>query len=1239
VILFFIFHCFAYLRKYFFWTDLLGRNSLFLLFFVITLNFITLDVEMLTMKLLRLIFFSSFILLSILAKAQEISHDHSIFHAFIENKGQWNDRVLFKSKFDGGNLWVQQNKFVFHLMDHSSVKELHGNPKDNNLIPSIPQTVVHLNFEGSSEVTQIEKREKTQAYYNYFIGNDQNKWASVVHGYGEASLKDLYPGIDLELIEENGSLKYEFHVLPGADPELIKLNYSGHEKLEIDKNGDLIVHTSLGKIIEKKPYVYQIINGRTKEITCSFKIINNSVVFDLKEYNKNAVLVIDPVLVFATYSGSITDNFGMTATYGYDGTAYSGGMIYGNAYPTPDPSAYDVNSNFTLPTNGTYGITDAFISKYTPDGTTMIWTTFLGGGDATQGTETAQSMICDANNNLYLYGSTSSIDFPIVGGYQSSHAGGSANSNHYFNGVYFTNQGTDIYVAKISSNGQNLLASTYFGGSLNDGVNSKVTSGTYNSVAAYDSLTKNYGDQFRGEIMLDPSGNCLIASCTRSIDFPVLNAFQSANAGMQDGVIFQLTNDLSSLMWSSYYGGSNNDACYSVKVDSSSNILFVGGTSSPNLQFTSGGLQPNYNGGKTDGFVVKLDPTGTNVVNASYLGTSNYDQAFFVEIDRNDNVFVLGQAEGGTFPVVNATFVNPGSSQFVIKLDPTLTTNLNSTVFGNGSPLINISPAAFLVDICGNIYISGWGANILQATPMSGMPVSSNAFQASAPDGFDFYLLVIERELGGLLYGTYMGGNLAHEHVDGGTSRFDKNGVVYQSVCGGCGGHSDFPTTPGAWSNANLSTNCNNIIFKFDFELIPNAEFTADQTLGCATFAVTFDNFSTESDSYVWDFGNGDTTSVIFNPQMIYDTPGVYDVYLLVTDSICLLTDTAHLVITVTDSIQLVTDANYELCSPTEITMIANSNGTASTFVWSSDSDFSDTLNVSTSDSTLTITPAGNTTYYIMTSNPGCSAIDSVTVDFVSSALVLSGNDSICQGEITAITATNLNPLISFTYDWHPDSVLVNPSGANNVDAVPNVSQYIYVTASSSNGCVLEDSIWIEVSSIPDGAVIASASDYTIPEGGTTTLFGQPSGYSYAWIPQTGLSSPTTQQTNATVEGTTLYTLLITDGICSKTDTVLIKTYGFICDDPYVYVPNAFSPNGDNENDILYVRGELIESMTFRIFDRWGEMVFESYDRLTGWDGTFRGKLLDPDVYDYYLKAVCIDGQESIIKGNITLKR
>ncbi len=1190
--------------------------------------------------MIRSVILILFCFLFLFYKAQEIDHPHDERFAFQENKGQWPKDVLFKAPFAGGNLWVQQRKLLFHLQDLSALHEIHDHPGESERSTEIKQTVVHLNFEGSNTVEVIEKEQPSTYYYNYFLGNDSEHWASNVHAYQEAYMRELYHGIDLKLLEDKWHLKYEFHVQPGAKAGQIRMSYAGQSKVRLDGAGNLYIETDLGQIMEQKPYAYQIIHGNIVEVDCSFQLDGANLSFKLGNYDQDFQLIIDPVLVFSTYSGSVSDNFGMTATYGYDGSAYSGGVVYGNSYPMPDNEAYDISSNFTVAVNPTYGITDVFLTKYNATGSTMLWSTYFGGGGQDQGTETAHSLICDDQNNLYVYGATSSTDLPIVNGYQSNHAGGTPNSDFYYNGVYFTSQGTDIFVAKFSSNGQNLLGSTYIGGSANDGINSKVTSGTYSSVAAYDSLTTNYGDQFRGEIMLDPDGNCLVASCTRSTNFPLINPFQTSNGGMQDGVVFKLTPDLSSLLWSSYYGGLNNDACYSIKIDSSSNVVFAGGTSSSNLPGTSGGWKPNFSGGKTDGFVVKINQGSTTISNASYIGTPNYDQTFFVEIDRNDNVFLLGQSAVGQFPVNNAAFVNLGSSQFVIKLNPSLTTNLNSTVFGNGSANINISPSAFLVDICGNMYISGWGANILQSTALNGMPVTSNAFQQNPANGFDFYLLVIDKSFDAMLYGSYLGGSQAQEHVDGGTSRFDKNGVVYQSVCGGCGGYSDFPTTSGAWSNDNLSTNCNNIVFKFDFQLIPNAQFTADQTLGCATFSVTLDNFSTESDSYVWDFGNGDTTSVIFNPVVTYDTPGIYDIYLYVTDSVCLLTDTAQITITVTDSVQISAGSDIELCAPVPVQLTANSFGTADYFIWSSSPDFMDTLNSNVFDSILTITPSGSTVYFVMAGNPGCYQADSVVVDFISSAILLSGADSICIGETAQLLADNTNPTFTFIYDWSPDSLIVSGGNTSQVTVEPTVSQYIYVTASASNGCIVTDSIFVAVGTLPAGSVTATASEYNVPAGTTVTLSGQPSGLnSYDWSPPSAVTNPNMQSTTATIEQNTLFLFTADDGVCKRSDTVLVKAYTFICEEPYIFVPNAFSPNGDNENDVLYVRGQLIEGLLFRVFDRWGEMVFESTDRTIGWDGTFRGKQLDPDVYDYYLKAICVDGEESIVKGNITLMR
>lgn len=1188
------------------------------------------------MKYLLVTFFAWFACLYL--SAQEIEHQHSRHFALTENKGQWAKQVLFQSRSQGNNIWVQQHGFIYDIRDYSNIRKTHGGNTDIEPSPTFQGVLAGVEFLNSNPVQHLIKSKPLSYYFNYYIGNDSSKWASNVKSYQQVELESIYDDINLKLFDEESQFKYEFWCAPGSDYKRIQLNMKGFEKITIQKNGDLILTTALGEIIEKKPIAYELLNGKITEIPCQFMLNNKVVSFKVGKFHESATLIIDPVLVFATYSGSITDNFGMTATYAYDGKVYSGGTIYGNSYPTPDPAAFNVTSNFTSVYNGV-STTDVFVSKYSADGSTMLWTGFLGGGDIFQGTETAHSLICDYQNNVYVFGITSSLNFPTTAGaLQTTHAGGS-NINVSYNGAYFGNAGTDIFASKISSNGHTLMSSTYIGGSGNDGINYKITSGNYSSAAAYDSLSTNYGDQFRGEIMIDSIGNPIIASCTRSPNFPTASPFQTTLAGQADGVIFKLNANMTAMQWGSYFGGSNNDACYSVKIDSSQNIVFSGGTSSNNLPGTAGSLNPTYMGGKTDGFVGKLTPDGQTLLQSTYIGSTGYDQAFFVEINRNDEIFVLGQTIGGTYPVVNASSY-PNSTQFITKLNPTLTGIVNSFLFGNGNQNINISPAAFMVDICGNMYVSGWGGSVLAGgIPLSGMPVSPDAFMPNPANNFDFYLFVYKRDFSGLLYGSYLGGNQAQEHVDGGTSRFDKNGIVYQSVCGGCGGFSDFPTTPGAWSNHNLAANrCNNLVFKFDFDLLPHAEFTTNDLLGCEDYTVTLTNTSNASDSYEWDFGNGQTSSTEFSPVVTYTDPGTYNIMLRVTDSVCLLTDSLLITINVLPDVQLSVSNDTILCSSMPLTFQANSQGTASYFIWSSSLQFTDTLNVNTSDSTFTISPTETTTYYVQVGNQGCSKIDSVTVFFVGGSLSIQGNNSLCKYDSIQLQASINVPGVTFTFDWSQDSILTTTGQANTVIAHPQSSQWVYVDANGSNGCFDRDSIFINVGNIA-GAVSAVANPTYIIPGNSSVLTASPSGYTYTWFPTSSLSNSSGQTVNASPSQTQEYIVSVSDGICTKSAKVKVNVVEVLCDRTYVYVPNAFSPNGDSENDVLYVRSAIATKILFRIFDRWGELIFETTDQNIGWDGTFKGKLMNPDTYDYYLEATCVQGEQKIIKGNVTLIR
>ena len=1191
------------------------------------------------MRLRYLISTVLFLLFNGLLFAQDVEHEHGSYK-LKENKGQWPEFVNFKADADGGKIWFEDEGILYQFLDYSEM--IHGNfdKKAQASNGMYKECLVYAKFVDANPNVQTVKHYPTTEYYNYFLGNDESKWASDVHGYGRVDYINLYPNIDLSFFEKEGDLKYEYHVKPGGDFTDIKVKYYGAEKIKKQKDGNVIIYSPLGQIIEQKPYVYQIVNGKIIEIQSEFSVSSDKELsFVLGDFNPDVEIVIDPILVFATYNGANSDNFGMTATYAHDGSAYTGGTLYGNSYPTPAP-AWNTIPNITV-ANTNVATTDVFISKYSPDGTAMIWTNFIGGGDNTQGTETVHSLICDYQDNVYLYGVTSSTDFPIMNGVQTMHAGGSA-LNIAFNGSNFGTVGTDIFVSKLSANGMNLLGSTYMGGSSNDGVNYKVTSGSYNSIAAYDSLTTNYGDQFRGEIMLDSLNNVLIASCSRSTDFPTSNSFQLTNNGQQDGVVFKLSADFSSILWSTYYGGAENDACYSVKIDSSYNILIAGGTSSTNLPNTAGGLNPAYQGGKTDGFVAKISPDGALLTQSTYIGTNTYDQVIFVEIDRWDNVYIVGQSNGN-MPIINAAYSNANSGQFIQKLAPDLTSIIYATRFGNGNGVPNISPSAFLVDVCGNVYVSGWGANILQGTGLTGMPTTPDAFQLSSGDGFNFYLFVLERDATSLLYGSYIGDLNAQEHVDGGTSRFDKFGVVYQSVCGGCGASSSFPTTPGAFSAVNNSTNCNNLVFKFDFELVPVADFNLSSFDGCAPFLLTLDNESTDTINSVWTFPAGAIiVSGGVNPQLLFNDPGTYEIIISITDTICNLQDTAVKIITVYDALELYVPNDTIVCSSYTTDLTANSNGSAISFTWSDDINFSNVLNSGAMDSTINVTPTETTTYYVTATNgwPDCDLIDSVVIQFVDGAIDVDPAQDVCYGDTLVLEAHNLLPSVSIDFSWTPaNQVLIDQDSIAFV--APTTSQYFYVTGVTSLGCTIVDSVWVNVNYVDPATVYAIATPDTIPIGASSVLtaFPNSAGYTYNWFPPNGLSLSTGQSVTATPSATSTYNVEIAGNGCVFNRTVEVVVYEFECGGVYIFVPSGFTPNGDGENDLVYVRGLNLEKIEFKIFDRWGEKMFESTDQSVGWDGTYKGKAVDPDVYVYHLVAVCFDGQETLIKGNISLLR
>lgn len=791
---------------------------------------------------------------------------------FIPNHGQWEDAVIARANIRSGWFWMEKNGFTYYLYDGKKVGEQHGK-RTRKKPPPVDIQVIKVAFEGADFSTEPLFEKPTAEYYNFYLGSDPASWRSGIYGYHKIYFSNVYPEIDFVLYTHGESLKYDFIVKPGGDPNQIKISYNGHKNMMLGKSGDFELSTLFGHITEKAPIVYQQNQFSKKKIKSSYVLQGNKLHFQISNYDKNKNLVIDPELIFSTFSGSVADNFGYTATYDEAGNGYSGGTVYAAGFPVT-PGAFKSTFGGGKTTNTDWGDVprDIGILKYSADGSQLLFCTYLGGRD----NEDPHSMVVNTNNELIVFGNSFSTNFPVT-------------SNAY-NRV--NNGESDIIVSKFSPDGKQLLGSTYIGGSYADALNGYEFGDQYLS-----DLTYNYGDTYRGEVISDSLNNIYIASVTGSDDFPVKNGHQQTfGGGFNDGCIIKLNSDLTELIWSTYLGGYEDDATYSLYLAKNGSVYTCGGTNSWDFLQTSkkGVFTEPFGAYLGDGFVACLSSDGAELLYSTYLGTQFYDQCYFVQLDKDENVFVTGQTRGGdSFPVTPGLYYTKGGGQFITKFSPELDRLLLSTTFGSERKAPDISPSAFLVDDCGQIYLSGWGSGdtiwldfedtLVYETNTIGLEVTEDAYQRTT-DGRDFYLSVFTHDLSKLVYATYFGGNQSKEHVDGGTSRFDKRGVVYQSVCAGCGGFSDLPTTENAWSRINKglrpkpepgdSLGCNNALFKMDINTHPSFTYIIDT---CAlTVKFTKDTIS-KNTNVRWDFGDNQTSTEL-NPTHKYLEPGYYSV-------------------------------------------------------------------------------------------------------------------------------------------------------------------------------------------------------------------------------------------------------------------------------------------------------------------------------------------------------------------------
>jgi hypothetical protein len=589
--------------------------------------------------------------------------------SFEENRGQSDSRVKYLARGKGYTLFLTPDEAVLALRYQPAAgkKDLASRQPgvdSSNGETSQSQANVRLSLAGANGTPHIEGLDQQQGISNYFIGNDPSQWHTQIPNYGRVLYQGVYPGVDVAYYGNQGQLETDFIVAPEADAKTIKLAVEGASSLRVNESGDLLLSIDGGEVRLKKPFAYQAVNGTRREISVAYQLLaKNEAAFELGAYDHSQKLIIDPALFFSTYLGGSGQEGDVAHAVAADGNGDS--FVTGQTTSTNFPA----NGGFQTSPGGS-GAQNAFVTEYAPDGQSLVFSTYLGG----EGTDSGNAIAVNSTGQVYVAGSTTSTGFPTHNplANQGALLGGEA-----------------AFVSQISANGATLLFSTYLSGNNVDLANG---------------------------IALDSTENIYVVGGTASTNFPNTNAFQVSPGGGEDGFITKLaapnpgTNPGSTILYSSYIGGSSFDQATAIAVSSTGDAFVAGFTTSADFptvapfQSSLGGAgTANENGWVAEVKQANIVPT---VLFATYLGGSLFDQINGIAIDSSEDVYVTGFTESPDFPLQNAlqTFSGGQEDAFVTEFAPGGGSLLFSTFFGGtGSTVGN----AIALDTSKNIYFAG----------------------------------------------------------------------------------------------------------------------------------------------------------------------------------------------------------------------------------------------------------------------------------------------------------------------------------------------------------------------------------------------------------------------------------------------------------------------------------------------------------------------------------------------------
>ena len=637
--------------------------------------------------------------------------------AFEPNRGQSDRRVRFLAHAGDATLFVTEDEALL------SLGRANGKP-----------SLVRTKLVGASPTPVIVPEGKLPGRVNYLLGNDPSRWRVGIPSHARLVERSVYRGIDLAYYGQQGRLEYDFLLQPGADPNAIVLAFPGVRDLEIDGNGDLRLGASGGELREQRPVAYQVVDGRKYSVAARFRLAEGRVGFELGSYDHRRPLVIDPTLVYSTYLGGS----------GNDGGAAAGMSIAvdsaSNAYVSGSTTSTDFPTVGPLQAAHAGGQADVFVSKLNPTGTTLVYSTYLGGSsdESTPGGELGgrgPGIAVDSLGSAYVTGRTTSNDFPTVNPLQASCTAPFGCD--------------DAFVSKLSPTGDALIYSTFLGGS---------------------------GGEFGSDVAVDSARNAYVTGGTSSLnDFPTANPMQPTGSGL-DAFVSKLDASGTALVYSTYLGGppvvllKGATRAFGIAVDAAG-AAYVTGSTAAQLFPTVNALQAqcalNSTGACGDAFVSKLSPSGTALVYSTYLGGTGSDVGNAIAVDPSESAYVTGETLGSTdFPTVNPVQSTCGSSgvypfclrdAFVTKLSPSGSALVYSTYLGGSEDDTGYGIA---VGSGGSAYVTGttFGTGLLRpadfptANPLQGPGLAKDAF-----------ISVLEPSGNAFVYSTHLGGCLDDE--------------------------------------------------------------------------------------------------------------------------------------------------------------------------------------------------------------------------------------------------------------------------------------------------------------------------------------------------------------------------------------------------------------------------------------------------------------------------------------------